>query len=143
MNSHHPETFQAKVCRHFNVPPERYGELVLAITLYPHARWLEWLTPSAFQEADRAFIAGVGRLTRWRGFSGEVWDFQHDSRNRLFTRRMLRLRVSVYRMRALFSEVWGESIPAGWNESAADASPQGSPALQFQPDVSNHPIRRN
>jgi hypothetical protein len=80
------ETFQDKVCRHFDVPPEGYEALVLRLT---------------------PFIRAVGRLTRWRGFSGEAWDFQHDARNRHFTRRVLRLRVSVGRMRILFSEVWG------------------------------------
>lgn len=106
------ETFQDKVCRHFDVPPERYGETVLKLTLYPHARWLVPLGADDFLEPDRLFISAVGQLTRWRGFAGEVWDFQRDERNRRISRRVLRLRVSVARMRVLFSEVWGESIPA-------------------------------
>jgi hypothetical protein len=107
------ETFKDKVCRHFEVPPERYGDTVLALTLYPHARWLRLGAAHRLVEADRTFIEAVGRLTRWRGLSGEVWEFRRDPRNRLFWRQSLRLRVSVLRMRALFSEVWGESIPAG------------------------------
>jgi hypothetical protein len=107
------ETFQEKVCRHFDVPPERYGALVLSCTLYPHARWLRPLGSNEFLAPDRAFITAVGSLTRWRDFSGAAWDFQHDARNRRFTRRVLRLRVSVGRMRVLFSEVWGGAVPIG------------------------------
>lgn len=113
------ETFQDKVCRHFDVPPEDYGELVLRLTLYPHARWLPALSGQEFLEPDRTFIAAVGRLTRWRGFAAEAEAFQHDVRNRAFVRRVLRLRVSVGRMRVLFSEVWGGSIPAGGENSRA------------------------
>jgi hypothetical protein len=107
------ETFKVKVCRHFDVPPERYGDTVLALTLYPHARWLHFGAAHRLFEPDRTFIEAVGRLTRWRGLSEEVWEFRRDPRNRLLWRQSLRLRVSVTRMRALFSEVWGEPIPAG------------------------------
>jgi hypothetical protein len=111
------ETFQDKLCRHFDVPPERYGELVLNFALYPHARLLRPLASKEFLTPDRAFITAVGRLTRWRGFSGEAWEFQHDARNRVFARRVLRVRVSVGRMRILFSEVWGGAAPTGLDES--------------------------
>lgn len=106
------ETFRDKFCRHFDVPLERYGETVLDLTLYPHARWLPPGSSHRLFAADRDFIDAVGRLTRWQGFPGEAREFQHDPRNRSFRRRSLRLRVSVRRMRSLFSEVWGTSIPA-------------------------------
>jgi len=105
------ETFKAKVCRHFDIRPERYDDTVLRLTLYPHARWLvlfkarEWLAP------DRTFVAEIGELTRWRGFAEVVANFQREPQNRLFWRQSLRLRVSVSRMRVLFSEVWGETVP--------------------------------
>ena len=107
-----PESFKEKVCRHFDIPPERYGETVLQLTLYPHARWLRRFIASEWLAPDRNFVAEVGRLTRWRGFSEIAWDFRREPRNRLFWRRSLRLRVSVLRMRVLFSEVWGEAVPA-------------------------------
>jgi hypothetical protein len=106
------ETFKEKVCGHFNIPPRRYVETVLRLTLYPHARWLCLLESSEWLAPDRNFIAEVGRLTRWRGFSEIALDFQREPQNRLFWRRSVRLRVSVSRMRVLFSEVWGKSIPA-------------------------------
>src|SRR5258706_16270245 len=102
------ETFKEKLCRHFEVPLEHYGETVLGLTLYPHARWLRLGGAHKLFDADRSFIEAVGRLTRSRGLAGEVWDFQHDPRNRLFWRRSWRLLVSGIRMGALFSEVWGE-----------------------------------
>lgn len=123
------ETFQVKVCRHFDVPRERYVETVLQATLYPHARWLVSLAAEEFLEPDRMFIAEVGQLTRWRGFASEVWDFQRDERNRLFLRRVLRLRVSVARMRVLFSEVWGESIPASAEPAQGRAAPDSGSLL--------------
>jgi hypothetical protein len=114
----HPETFQDKFCRHFDVPPDRYAWTVLKYTLYPQARWLLPAVPTEFLEPDRVFIDAVGRLTRWRGFSGEVWEFQRDVRNRGLLRRVLRLRVSVGRMRVLFSEVWDKPVSAGIEDSA-------------------------
>ena len=124
------ESFQDKVCRHFDVPPERYGEVVLNFTLYPHARWLRPLTSNEFLAADRTFITAVGKLTRWRGFSGEVWDFQHDVRNRVFVRRVLCVRVSVGRMRILFSEVWGGAMPTGLDDPHhSSAAGRGPPLM--------------
>jgi hypothetical protein len=116
------ETFQEKVCRHFDVPAERYEETVLSRTLYPHARWLRGVGSGDMFAADRSFVAGVGRLTRWSGFAAEASDFQHDSQNRRFWRRSLRLRVSVERMRVLFSEIWGESNSAVRRASRTDDS---------------------
>ena len=103
-------SFQEKFCEHYGVAAERYAELVLRLTYYPHARWLVGLASDDFLGADRSFVAGVGRLTRWRDFAGEAQAFQQDSRNRGFARQKLCLRVSVARMRALFSEVWGGSL---------------------------------
>ena len=55
----------------------------------------------------------MGRLTRWVDFRSEVEDFQSAPPNHRFLRRRLRLRVSVERMRVLFSEVMGRPISAG------------------------------
>jgi hypothetical protein len=122
------ETFQEKVCRHFGVPASRYDETVLRLTLYPHAQWLRLFGSSQLLTADRRFIIGVGRLTRWRGFAAEVRAFQGDPQNALFWRRSLRLRVSVMRMRALFSEVWEETVPDADHERA-DGGLTGDPSL--------------
>jgi PAS domain-containing protein len=105
------ETFKEKVCRHFDIPLESYDETVLRLTLYPHARWLPQFEANEWLAVDRDFVAEVGRLTRWGGFSELALDFEREPQNRLFRRRSLRLRVSVHRMRVLFSEMWGESVP--------------------------------
>lgn len=107
MSSESAETFQQKVCRYYDVPMERYEEIVLGITLYPHAGWVEPIAPRQIFSADRAFVAGVGRLTRWRAFDGEVEKFREDAQNKCFARRVLCMRVSVSRMRVLFSKIWG------------------------------------
>lgn len=99
------ESFQEAFCAQFGVPHGLYGATVLRLTLYPHARWLAGLSSHRFLDADRSFIARVGRLTRWRSFAGEVLEFRGAPQNRRFLRRNVFLRVSVNRMRILFSEV--------------------------------------
>ena len=120
------ETFQEKFCRHFDVPPERYHETVLRLTLYPQAQWLRLFGSSELLAIDRRFVAAVGQLTRWRGFAGAMWEFQHDAQSRKFSRRCLRLRISVERMRVLFSEVWGEPLHGASVSPPGDLPSHGS-----------------
>jgi hypothetical protein len=115
-------SFQEKFCEQFAVPVQHYEQTVLRMTLYPHARWLSALASTDLLAADRHFVAGVGRLTRWRDFDREAQEFQHDPRNRLFHRRGLCLRVSVYRMRVLFSEVWGGGANSRGGRGSSDGS---------------------
>ena len=111
------ETFRETFCAQYGVPDDLYTVTVLRLTLYPHARWLADLSPAGFLAADRSFVELVGTLTRWRGFDGQVQDFQSLPANRRFWRRRLRLRVSVHRMRVLFSEVMGGTTSAGFDAS--------------------------
>ena len=110
-------SFQEKFCDHYGVPAELYEETVLRLTLYAHARWMIRWPARDFLAADRSFVAGVGRLTRWRDFDREAQEFQQDPRNRVFYRRTLCLRVSVDRMRVLFSEVWDGAVPPSLTKS--------------------------
>ena len=112
-----PESFQETFCAQYGVPPELYGATVLRLTLYPHARWLATIGPHGFLAPDCCFIANVGQLTRWSGFAGEAHQFQLLPENQRFSRRSLRLRVSVNRMRVLFSEVMGGTPSTRPNES--------------------------
>lgn len=112
-------SFEETFCAQYGVPPARYSVTVLRLTLYPHARWLAGVSPQNFLAPDRYFIACVGRLTRWSGFAGEAYEFQHVAENRRFWRRSLRLRVSVARMQALFSEVMGGTPSASRRASRA------------------------
>lgn len=121
------ESFQDMFCAQYGVPPALYSVTVLRLTLYSHARWLADLSPPDFLAADRIFIAAVGRLTRWRDFSAAVHDFQSTAANRRFWRRSLRLRVSVARMRALFSEVMGGTTCGALPESQARSRASGEP----------------
>jgi hypothetical protein len=107
-----PGSFEETFCAQYGVPPELYGTTVLRLTLYPHARWLAGVGSQSFLAPDRYFIACVGRLTLWRGFASEAYEFQHLPENRRFWRHRLRLRVSVGRMRVLFSEVMGGTVAA-------------------------------
>jgi hypothetical protein len=116
-----PETFQETFCAQYGVPPELYDATVLRLTLYPHARWLAEIAPRPFLAPDRGFITNVGRLTRWQAFTGEAHAFQRHADNRRFWRRNLRLRVSVARMRVLFSEVMGGTPLADRATSLGDS----------------------
>ncbi|HVU35323.1 MAG TPA: hypothetical protein VHE61_17940 [Opitutaceae bacterium] len=123
------DSFQETFCAQYGIPPARYAAIVLRLTLYPHARWLADLGPERLLAPDRSFVAGVGRLTRWRDFAAEVREFQGAPENGRFWRRGLRLRVSVCRMRALFSEVMGGSAssPRVETRSRESAGDPGSP----------------
>lgn len=112
-----PGSFQEIFCAQYGVPPAFYDVTVLRLTLYPHARWLANMSSREFLAPDRRFVASVGRLTRWRGFAGEAYEFQRMTENQRFWRRGLRLRVSIARMRVLFSEVMGGPAPALPSES--------------------------
>ena len=101
----------------YGVPPKLYGPTVLRLTLYPHARWLAGISPQGFLAPDRCFIASVGRLTRWSAFMDEAQEFRCMAENSRFWRRNLRLRVSVDRMRVLFSEVMGGTASGHPDES--------------------------
>lgn len=111
------ESFQEIFCAQYGVPPRLYDATVLRLTLYPHARWLAELSPAEFFAPDRRFVAAVGTLTRWRSFGVEAHDFQRAPENRRFWRRRLCLRVSVGRMRVLFSEVMGGTTAGSSKES--------------------------
>lgn len=113
-----PETFQETFCAQYGVPLELYGATVLRLTLYPHARWLADIRSTQLLAPDRYFILCVGRLKRWRGFADEAHEFQHLTANGRFWRRRLRLRVSVGRMRVLFSEVMGGTPSVHPHESS-------------------------
>ncbi len=113
------ETFQAKVCRHFALPAEHYGDWVLRATLYPHAGWLRLSGANTWLEPDRNFIEEAGWQTHWRGIHRAARDYQYDPANRTFCRRFLRLRVSVSRMRDLYSEVSGEPLTVEPDVAAA------------------------
>ena len=129
MNTSQPATdsFQETFCAQYGVPPALFDATVLRLTLYPHARWPAAMSPRAFLAPDRSFIARVGRLTRWHGFAGEVHAFQCEPANQRFWRRRLRLRISVTRMRALFSEVMGGTTSPSTSESSARAEAKREP----------------
>lgn len=120
-------SFQTTFCMQYGVPAERYGETVLRLTFYPHARWLLAVATRRFLAADHKFVADVGRVTRWRDFAHEARDFQENPQNALFWRRTLRLRVSVARMRVLFSEVMGGTPLTPPSEPSAERRPNSEP----------------
>jgi hypothetical protein len=108
-------TFRHRYCRARGLRPADFVEPLLDACLYPQARalrpWLERLLPGFFA-ADREFVEAVGRIRRRAEFGFEADDFHHADRRRSLLRRVLRLRVSVGRLR--------REVAAGW---APDARP--------------------
>ncbi len=112
-------SFRETFCAQYCVSVPRYQTTVLRLTLYPHAAWLTQLSHTGILALDRAFVANVGNLTRWRAFETEVNGFECAAANRRPYRRWLRLRISIKRMRELFSEVMGASaISIGLRQKA-------------------------
>lgn len=105
-------------CEHSGLPPDQFHRAVLRRTLYPHARLLapliRFFKPSFFV-ADYDFVEGVGRVVNRRTFRLEVGDFQSCLENRRFSRRVLRLRVSVGRMAGLVERVLREDTTSATN----------------------------
>ena len=115
-------TFEERFCALHGVSPEKYRDTVLRLTLYPAARWLRpllALKPGYFAP-DRAFVLGVGRMSRFSEFDAEVRDYLVDPENRGFLRRVLKLRVSAYRMLCLVRSTLREG-PAEPGEARAPA----------------------
>ena len=97
-------------CAKRNIHPADYEAAVLRYALHRRARLfrpLLGLFPNYFA-ADRAFIRGVGRITRVAEFDAEAQDYAHDHDNRGFFRRVLRLRVSRQRLHRLVRDTFRE-----------------------------------
>jgi hypothetical protein len=123
------ESFQARFCRHFQVPPERFVSELLKRALYPRARWLRpliWLLDRGHFAADEQFVAGVGRLTQRRDFYSELKDFHVHPENERFLRSQLRLRISANRMSRIFFEIWATDPAAAAEAADNSGAPFGS-----------------
>jgi len=107
-------TFEEQYCAKHGIPPEQFVEAVFRRTLYPAGRLLRPLLAldSGYFTADRNFIKGVGRITRFRDFEGEARDYLIHPENQGFLRRVLRLRVSVYRVLRIVRSVMREDSKA-------------------------------
>lgn len=97
-------TFFELYCSRHEISPDRFESVVLARSLYPHARlvapFILMLWPRHFA-ADLDLIRGVGQLRRVRDFSLETLDYSHHPGNQGGLRRALKLRVSTKRLRRL------------------------------------------
>lgn len=106
---HAGPTFRERFCAAQGLPLADYETELLRHSLYPHARWLraglEWWTPDFFR-LDRDFIQSVGGLRRRRDFALEAEVFHYAGQRSDWAWRVLRLRVSAERVRALLDRHW-------------------------------------
>jgi hypothetical protein len=100
-------TFAEAYCLHHKIPADRFATVVLARSLYPHARLLAPLLREMNSDhfaADLDLVRGAGLLRRVRDFSNEAAEFAYHPANRGDLRRLLRLRISTQRLRHLMQE---------------------------------------
>ena len=121
-------TFSDAYCRLHHLPAERFESVVLARSLYPHARlfapFIKIAWPHYFA-ADLDLIRGAAQLRRIRDFSIEALDYSHHPANQGGLRRLFRLRVSTQRLRRMVSQTLR---PADTALSIADET-----AVPFRP----------
>jgi hypothetical protein len=109
------QTFAAKYCAQHGLLPKRYEQVVLRRSLHLGARLfyplLAW-RPSYFA-ADFALVRAAGRCRTVWDFDTETLDFPNHPDNRGWLRGVLKLRLSVRRLRRLVREVLPPGQPAG------------------------------
>lgn len=93
--------FRTLYCQRMGIGEDQFPQHLLVRALYPHARPLAGLLARFGRQhfqADYEFIEDVGHLVGLNGFSDAAQNYVDHFSNRGFTRRVLRLRVSVRRM---------------------------------------------
>ncbi len=97
-------TFAELYCARHGLEPDAYLPTVFRRALYPHTRlvvtWLR-LMDSDYFAADYDLVQAAGRIRSLRDYAGDAVEFNHHPANQGVLRRVLRLRVSVRRLRAL------------------------------------------
>lgn len=100
------QSFAERFCTARKIHPAGYDEAVLRLTLRPVARVLRPILNlnRDYFASDRELIRDVGRISRLEDFEAEAQDFSQNPYNRGLLHRVLRLRVSRRRLRALVRE---------------------------------------
>lgn len=96
------QQFRTLYCDYHHLPEEQFEETLLQRSLYPHARWLAPLLTlfhPLYFSTDRVTIQQIGRARQSRQWEEEVRDFRSLAENRLFPRKVLRLRISLTRLK--------------------------------------------
>lgn len=105
-----PDCFYESFCAANGLGHGEFEREMLKRCLFPHARLLrpviEAVAPGFFC-ADIDFLRGVGVLRHRREFAYEADDFMAGLSRSPFLRRVLRLRVSVARVRSQLDACWG------------------------------------
>lgn len=105
-----PACFYESFCERHALSFADYEEAMMARCLYPHARALRpliKLVAPGYFTPDLDFIRSVGVLRNRREFRHEVEDFVTSLERARFWREVLRLRVSVDRVRHELEASWG------------------------------------
>ncbi len=116
-------SFSKQYCARHGLAPEAYAPAVFRHALYPHTRLLASLIRGLDDDyfaADLDLVQAAGRLHDPRDFDMEAEEFRHHPANHGFLRRVLRLRVSVGRLRAFVRETLPRTGRAGTTETGAE-----------------------
>ena len=117
-------TFRDVFCRRFAVPAERYELEMLQRSLARRARLIGPLIrifAPHFFSLDQLFVQSIGRAQTAEDLKSELKAFRDHPDNRLWSRRVLKLRLSVWRIWATADEVLphlGPPRPSTWSSQA-------------------------
>lgn len=96
--------FRELYCERNGIAAQHFERLLLRRGLHLRARLVYWLLArfANYREADLDFVRSVGSSTTQSGFDNAAFYFHSHPHNRWFLRRVLRLRVSSRRVKAVF-----------------------------------------
>lgn len=118
--------FRDAFCRRYAIPPERFDLEMLRRCLSRRARLLSTvLTPFAphLFSVDRMFIETIGRARGADELKAELKAFRDHSANRRWSRRWLKLRLSVWRVLDIADEVLPHVRAGDWQPSKQSNAP--------------------
>jgi len=124
-------TFAELYCARHGLAPEAYVSAVFRRVLYPHARpcaAVIRLFHDDYFAADLDLVQAAGRLRAMEDFNLDAMEFRFHPANRGVLRRVLRLRVSAGRLRALIRVTLPETTKSGPPTAGSSAPFIGSPS---------------
>ncbi|MEI6861501.1 MAG: hypothetical protein WCL04_04535 [Verrucomicrobiota bacterium] len=123
-------TFAEAWCAKHGIAPADFAAAVLPRVLHLPARLVmplcRFFNANHFA-ADMDLVRAAGALRRVRDLADEITDFTHHPANTGFLRRVLRLRVSTHRLRALMRATLPPHGDGGSRPPTGSAAPFETP----------------
>jgi hypothetical protein len=121
-----PGNFREAFCRRFAIAPERFEIEMLRRCMSRRARLIGWLLRPVspdYYSIDRLFVRSIGRAQDPDEFTAEVKAFRDDPANRAWGRRVLKLRLSIWRVLDVADEVLPHLNTEEWHREMGSRPP--------------------